>query len=90
MNTNAELRKLAEAAMVPEHDQSYLSWCAIQSAFDNATRPSTIIALLDENERLRELPTAIITYLDSNEYWDVEEVRAIVQKFFASAVLKGD
>ena len=48
--TNDELRKLAEAAVGHQHRE-----CLAKTKFRKAATPERILALLDENERLRAM-----------------------------------
>ena len=58
--TNDELRKLAEAAVGHQHRE-----CLAKTKFRKAATPERILALLDENERMRALYEAVAQWANA-------------------------
>ena len=52
MSDNTELKRLAEALLASDDHADFPGWMAASDAFDNATGPAAILALIAEKERL--------------------------------------
>lgn len=52
MTDNAELKRLAEALLASDDHADFPGWMAVSDAFDNATGPAAVLALIAENEHL--------------------------------------
>lgn len=55
MTEYTELKRLAEALLASDDHADFPGWMAASDAFDNATGPAAILALIAENERLKTL-----------------------------------
>lgn len=52
MTDNSELKRLAEALLASDDHADFPGWMAVSDAFDNATGPAAVLALIAENEHL--------------------------------------
>lgn len=55
MGDYSELKRLAEALLASDDHADFPGWMAANDAFDNATGPAAVLALIAENERLFKL-----------------------------------
>lgn len=55
MTDYTELKRLAEALLASDDHADFPGWMAASDAFDNATGPAAVLALIAENERLKTL-----------------------------------
>jgi hypothetical protein len=55
MTDYTELKRLAEALLASDDHADFPGWMAASDAFDNATGPAAVMALIAENERLKTL-----------------------------------
>lgn len=55
MTDYTELKRLAEALLASDDHADFPGWMAASDAFDNATGPAAVMALISENERLKTL-----------------------------------
>lgn len=60
MTDNTELKRLAEALLASDDHADFPGWMAASDAFDNATGPAAVLALIAENDRLEAINNQMI------------------------------